>query len=77
MKRNPRTLLGWAVECHRQKAHLTRTELAELAKCEVKEIRDLESSRRLPSLTSLTGMCEAFRLSIAEMVKFSQQQPKA
>lgn len=77
MKRNPRTLLGWAVECHRQKADLSRAELADLANCEVKEIGELERSGRLPSLTSLTGICEAFRLSLAEMVKFSQQQPKA
>jgi transcriptional regulator with XRE-family HTH domain len=76
MKRNPRTLLGWSVECHRQKSDLSRAELADLANCEVEEVRDLEGSGRLPSLTSLTNMCEAFRLSLAEMVKFSQQQPK-
>lgn len=76
MKRNPRTLLGWAVECHRQKFDLSRAELADLANCEVEEIRELERSGQLPSLMSLTNMCEAFRLSLAEMVKFSQQQPK-
>ena len=72
MKRNPVTFLGWAVECHRKSFNMSRGDLARKAKCDEIEIYDLENGKT-PRLSTLNSICEAFRLRLVDLVKYSEK----